>query len=144
MLLLARRYAGYGADRLRRLRFEQLRFAEQRLRQHRFRHCLQDWRHSPLTGAAAIYGNACKNGAQIAVDEINAEGGDIQFELNYQDDEHDAEKAVNAYNTLKDWGMQLSLGSVTSKPCEATAAENYSDRIFALTPVCFIRCGNRR
>ena len=88
----------------------------------------------PLTGAAAIYGNACKNGAQIAVDEINAEGGDIQFELNYQDDEHDAEKAVNAYNTLKDWGMQLSLGSVTSKPCEATSAENYSDRIFALTP----------
>ena len=88
----------------------------------------------PLTGAAAIYGNACKNGAQIAVDEINAEGGDIQFELNYQDDEHDAEKAVNAYNTLKDWGMQLSLGSVTSTPCEATAAENYSDRIFALTP----------
>ena len=87
-----------------------------------------------LTGAAAIYGNACKNGAQIAVDEINAEGGDIQFELNYQDDEHDAEKAVNAYNTLKDWGMQLSLGSVTSKPCEATAAGNYSDRIFALTP----------
>ena len=88
----------------------------------------------PLTGAAAIYGNACKNGAQIAVDEINAEGGDIQFELNYQDDEGDAEKAVNAYNTLKDWGMQLSLGSVTSKPCEATAAETYSDRIFALTP----------
>ena len=88
----------------------------------------------PLTGAAAIYGNACKNGAQIAVDEINAEGGDIQFELNYQDDEHDAEKAVNAYNTLKDWGMQLSLGSVTSKPCEATSAENYADRIFALTP----------
>ena len=30
--------------------------------------------------------------------------------------------------------MQLSLGSVTSKPCEATAAGNYSDRIFALTP----------
>ena len=88
----------------------------------------------PLTGAAAIYGNACKNGAQIAVDEINAEGGDIQFELNYQDDEGDAEKAVNAYNALKDWGMQLSLGSVTSKPCEATAAETYSDRIFALTP----------
>ena len=88
----------------------------------------------PLTGANAIYGNACKNGAQIAVDEINAEGGDIQFELNYQDDEGDAEKAVNAYNTLKDWGMQLSLGSVTSKPCEATAAETYSDRIFALTP----------
>lgn len=88
----------------------------------------------PLTGAAAIYGVAAKNGATIAVEEINALGGDIQFDLRYEDDVHDAEKAVNAYNTLKDWGMQLSLGSVTSKPCEATAAENYSDRIFALTP----------
>lgn len=88
----------------------------------------------PLTGAAAIYGNAAKNGAQIAVDEINALGGDIQFELNYQDDESDAEKAVNAYNSLKDWGMQLSLGSVTSTPAAATASEEYTDRIFALTP----------
>ena len=74
----------------------------------------------PLTGSASIYGVAAKNGAQIAVDEINALGGDIQFELRYEDDVHDAEKAVNAYNTLKDWGMQLSLGSVTSKPGEAT------------------------
>ena len=87
----------------------------------------------PLTGGAAIYGNAAKNGAQIAVDEINAMGG-IQFELKYEDDQHDAEKAVNAYNALKDWGMQISLGSVTSKPAEATSAENYADRIFALTP----------
>ena len=88
----------------------------------------------PLTGGAAIYGMAARNGAQIAVDEINAMGGDIRFELRYEDDTHDAEKAVNAYNALKDWGMQLSLGSVTSKPCEATAAENFADRIFALTP----------
>ena len=89
---------------------------------------------APLTGGAAIYGNSAKNGAQIAVDEINAMGGDVTFELRYEDDTHDAEKAVNAYNALKDWGMQVSLGSVTSKPCEATAAENFSDRIFALTP----------
>ncbi|MGN8890105.1 ABC transporter substrate-binding protein [Dysosmobacter sp. HCP28S3_G4] len=88
----------------------------------------------PLTGGAAIYGNAAKNGAQIAVDEINAEGGAIQFELRYEDDTHDAEKAVNAYNALKSWGMQLSLGSVTSKPCEATSTMNNEDRIFALTP----------
>ena len=87
----------------------------------------------PLTGGAAIYGNAAKQGAEIAVDEINAMGG-IQFELKYEDDTHDAEKAVNAYNALKDWGMQISLGSVTSKPCEATSAETYADRIFALTP----------
>ncbi|MGI6020909.1 MAG: ABC transporter substrate-binding protein [Lachnospiraceae bacterium] len=87
----------------------------------------------PLTGAAAIYGNAAKNGAAIAVEEVNALGG-IQFELKYEDDVNDAEKAVNAYNTIKDWGMQISLGSVTSKPCEATAPETYKDRIFALTP----------
>ena len=89
---------------------------------------------APLTGAAAIYGNAAKNGAEIAVEEINAEGGDIQFDLRYEDDVNDAEKAINAYNTLKDWGMQISLGSVTTKPCEATSTETYSDRIFALTP----------
>ncbi|MDD5931852.1 MAG: ABC transporter substrate-binding protein [Oscillospiraceae bacterium] len=88
----------------------------------------------PLTGNAAIYGNAAKNGAQIAVDEINAMDGAIKFELKYEDDTHDPEKAVNAYNALKDWGMQISLGSVTSKPAEATSAENYADRIFALTP----------
>lgn len=88
----------------------------------------------PLTGGAAIYGNAVKNGAQIAVDEINAMGGAVQFELRMEDDTHDPEKAVNAYNILKDWGVQLSLGSVTSKPAEATSAENYADRIFALTP----------
>lgn len=88
----------------------------------------------PLTGGAAIYGNAAKNGAQIAVDEINALKGAIQFELKYEDDAHDAEKAVNAYNALKGWGMQLSLGSVTSTPGEATAALTFADRIFALTP----------
>ncbi len=87
----------------------------------------------PLTGGAAIYGNAAKNGAQIAVDEINALGG-IKFELNYQDDVNDAEKTVTAYNTLKDWGMQIFLGSVTSKPAVATSAESNSDNIFFLTP----------
>lgn len=88
----------------------------------------------PLTGGAAIYGNAVKNAAELAVKEINAKGGDIQFELKYEDDTHDAEKAVTAYNTLKDWGMQIFLGSVTSKPCEATSAESYADRYFTLTP----------
>ena len=54
----------------------------------------------PLTGAASIYGLAAWHGAEIAVEEINAEGGAIQFELRYEDDVHDAEKAVNAYDTL--------------------------------------------
>ena len=87
----------------------------------------------PLTGGAATYGVAVKNGAQIAIDEINAKGG-IQFEMQFEDDEHDAEKSVNAYNKLKDWGMQVLIGSVTTTPCIAVASESYSDRIFEITP----------
>ncbi len=88
----------------------------------------------PLTGTAAIYGLAAQRGAQIAVDEIQEAGGDIQFELNYQDDQNVPETAVNAYNNLKSWGMQISLGSVTSQPGIATSVYNNEDRIFALTP----------
>lgn len=87
----------------------------------------------PITGAAAIYGQAVKNAAEIAVEEVNAKGG-LQFELKFEDDENDAEKSVNAYNTLKDWGMQVSLGTVTTQPCIAVSAETNADGIFALTP----------
>ena len=87
----------------------------------------------PLTGGAAIYGNAVKRAAEIAIEEVNALGG-LQFVVKYEDDAHDAEKAVNAYNALKDWGMQISMGSVTSDPGKATSTENFADRIFALTP----------
>ncbi|MCI6867184.1 MAG: ABC transporter substrate-binding protein [Lachnospiraceae bacterium] len=90
----------------------------------------------PMTGAAAVYGNAVMNAAQIAVDEINEAGGvnGVQLEFNPQDDEHDAEKSVNAYNALKDWGMQMLLGSVTSTPCIAVEAEAVNDNMFLLTP----------
>ena len=87
----------------------------------------------PLTGAAAVYGISCYQGAQIAVDEINALGG-MQIELNPQDDEHDAEKSVNAYNTLWDWGAQMIVGCVTTSPCKAVASVAYEDRMFMLTP----------
>lgn len=88
----------------------------------------------PLTGAAAIYGNAVKNAAEIAVEEINAKGEDIQFEFKFQDDENDAEKSANAYNSLKDWGMQILMGTVTTTPCIAVSTETNSDKIFELTP----------
>ncbi len=87
----------------------------------------------PLTGGAAIYGQAAKNGAEIAVEEINKKG-DLKFELKFEDDENDAEKAVNAYNNLKDWGMQISLGTVTTQPCIAVSTEIDTDHYFALTP----------
>jgi branched-chain amino acid transport system substrate-binding protein len=90
----------------------------------------------PLTGGAALYGSAVRDAAQIAVDEINEAGGiaGTQIEYNPQDDEHDAEKSINAYNTLKDWGMQLLLGTVTSAPCVAVEAEAANDNMFLLTP----------
>lgn len=87
----------------------------------------------PLTGGAAIYGSAAKGGAEIAAEEINALGG-LQIDLRYEDDAHDPEKSVNAYNSLKDWGMQVFLGSVTSGPGAATAAESNGDHMFYLTP----------
>ncbi len=87
----------------------------------------------PTTGDAAIYGNAVKYGAEIAIEEINALGG-LQLELNFQDDANDAEKSVNAYNNLKDWGMQVLMGTVTSTPCTVVASESNTDRIFTITP----------
>lgn len=90
----------------------------------------------PLTGAAATYGNAVKNGAALAVEEINAAGGvnGMMLKLAFEDDEHDAEKSVNAYNTLKDNGMKILMGTVTSVPCVAVADKTKEDNMFQLTP----------
>ena len=90
----------------------------------------------PTTGAAATYGEAVKNGAELAVAEINAAGGinGVPVRFEWQDDEHDAEKAVNAYNTLKDKGIQMLMGTVTSAPCTAVVAKTAEDNMFQLTP----------
>lgn len=87
----------------------------------------------PLTGGAAVYGVAVENGMKIAVEEINAKGG-LQIEFMSQDDEHDGEKALNAYNSLKDWGMQIFAGAVTTSPCLAIAPTTVEDQMFMLTP----------
>ena len=90
----------------------------------------------PITGAAGAYGEAVKNGTELAINEINEAGGinGYQVAFNFQDDENDPEKAINAYNTLKDWNMQMLLGTVTSKPCIAVVAETTADNLFQLTP----------
>ena len=90
----------------------------------------------PATGAYAIYGLGVKNGAQIAVDEINEAGGinGYKVEFKFEDDEVDNEKSVNAYNTLKDWGMQILAGTVTSGCCTAVGAETANDNMFQITP----------
>ena len=90
----------------------------------------------PTTGNNAIYGTAVQNGIQLAVDEINADGGinGYQIEYQFEDDQSDSEKSVNAYNTLKDWGMQMLVGTVTSTPCVAVVEETHADNMFQLTP----------
>ncbi len=90
----------------------------------------------PTTGDNAIYGTAVENGIQLAVDEINADGGinGYQIEYQFEDDQSDSEKSVNAYNTLKDWGMQMLVGTVTSTPCTAVVEETHADNMFQLTP----------
>ena len=78
----------------------------------------------PLTGPAALYGTAVENGAKLAVDEINAANPDgVQIAFEMQDDAHDAEQSVNAYNKLLDEGMQVLVGTVTSAPCTAVAGK---------------------
>ena len=88
----------------------------------------------PLTGDAKAYGEAVKNAAQLAVDEINASDSKIKFDFNMQDDAHKVEQAATAYSTLYDWGMQVSLFTVTSAPGAAVASNYDEDKIFALTP----------
>ena len=90
----------------------------------------------PLTGDAASYGLHVKWSAEIAVEEINAAGGinGKQIEFRFEDDEHDPEKAVNAYNNLKDWGLQVVMGAVTSGPSVAVAEETKNDNMFMITP----------
>lgn len=90
----------------------------------------------PLTGGAAAYGNAVCNAAELAVEDINAAGGinGYQVEYNKEDDELNAEKSVNAYNTLKDWGMQILVGSTTSACSIAVSEYTKADNMFQLTP----------
>ena len=87
----------------------------------------------PLTGGDSAYGLAVKAGMEVAVEEINAKGG-LQIEFNAQDDEADGEKAVSAYNVLKDWGMQVMAGQVTTGSALAVAPESTADNMFNLTP----------
>ena len=90
----------------------------------------------PLTGGAAAYGNAVANSIELAVAEINANGGinGYQVECRGEDDELNAEKSVNAYNTLKDWGMQFLIGSTTSACSLAVSENTHEDNMFQLTP----------
>ncbi len=94
--------------------FQHRRFRRVRCFRLLHRHPIKVGGIGPITGAAATYGNAVKNAEELAVKEINAANGSDVFDWKFEDDEHDAEKSVNAYNSLKDWGMQVLAGPVTT------------------------------
>ena len=90
----------------------------------------------PLTGGAAMYGIAVKNSAQMAVDEINANGGlnGVKFKLIATDDMHDATKVSTNYSSMLESGMQVSLGTVTTAPGLEFKNLANDDNVFFLTP----------
>ena len=90
----------------------------------------------PLTGAAAVYGVAVQNSAQMAVDEINAAGGlnGIKFKLVMLDDKHDPANISTNYSSLLEGGMQVSLGTVTTAPGLEFKNLSNDDNVFFLTP----------
>ena len=90
----------------------------------------------PLTGAAAVYGVAVQNAAQMAVEEINAAGGlnGVNFKLVMLDDKHDAANISANYSSLLEGGMQISLGTVTTGPGMEFKNLANDDNVFFLTP----------
>ena len=90
----------------------------------------------PTSGANASYGTSVKNGAQIAVDEINEAGGinGTKFTLLFEDDQADAQVAANAYNKLYSDNMDALLGATTSNACQAVNKTAQKDNLLMVTP----------
>ena len=90
----------------------------------------------PLTGEGAEYGTSVLQGAQLAVDEINATGGVNGFRLvlNFQDSKGDAQNAVSVYEKLKDNDMKILLGGVFTEETAALAQASAEDGVLIVAP----------
>ena len=90
----------------------------------------------PMTGDYANYGTSTRDGAQVAVDEINAAGGvnGYTFVLDAQDSQGDPDSAVSAYGKLMDSGMDVSLGCVLSGEAQSVITAAVDDGILIVTP----------
>ena len=85
----------------------------------------------PLTGAAATYGVSAEKGAKLAAKDFSTK--DLKLSLKSEDDVADGEKAINAFNTLCDWGMQALVGPVTTGAAVAVSGE-IADDMLMVTP----------
>ena len=90
----------------------------------------------PLTGDYATYGTSVKQGAELAAEEINTAGGVNGWTVvaRIEDDQADPAQAVQAYATLFDDGMDVTLGGTTSGACIAMTEEANKDGMLLLTP----------
>ncbi len=90
----------------------------------------------PITGENASYGTSVRNGAQIAVDEINAAGGvnGMTLELVFADDEASPEKAKNAFSSLMDEGIDVMLGATTTDATIALGELTQQENMLQVTP----------
>ena len=91
---------------------------------------------APLTGSLAIYGVTTTNGANLAIDEINKNGGILGKKVEYitLDTKGDSTEAVMAYNKLIDRGVSAIIGEITSKPSLAVAEIAAQDNMPMITP----------
>lgn len=90
----------------------------------------------PLTGDNSSYGISVQQGAQLAVDEINAAGGinGVQIKFDMKDDKAATADAATGYDALYESGMNISIGSVTSASCDSFGAKALEDNLFFITP----------
>ncbi|ERT61614.1 ABC transporter substrate-binding protein [Peptoniphilus sp. BV3C26] len=88
------------------------------------------------TGSVAVYGTSTEQGIQLAVDEINSNGGVGGKQIDYksEDDRGDATESVTLYSKFVEEGANAILGPITSKPALAVAENSTSDGIPILTP----------
>ncbi|MDY4674536.1 MAG: ABC transporter substrate-binding protein [Treponema sp.] len=91
----------------------------------------------PLSGSVAVYGTECRNGVELAINEINAAGGinGKMLELVAEDDEGSPEKSVNAYKKLvtKD-KCSIIIGSLTSGCTAAISSLAQAQKVLLLAP----------
>lgn len=90
----------------------------------------------PLTGDASSYGTSVQEGATLAIEEINANGGlnGVTFKFDMKDDKAGAADAATGYDMLYEAGMNISIGSVTSGSCASFAEKAAKDNVFFITP----------
>lgn len=91
----------------------------------------------PLSGNVAVYGVECKNGVDLAIEEINASGGinGKKVVLISEDDEGNPDKTVVAFKklTTRD-GVGIVIGSLTSGCTNAITALSQAKKVVQMAP----------